>query len=132
MISTGVDALDQDKLSKGDLVDLNFENVNELGLTGLVFILILKPDLSIVVELTGKFEMVVLLDFDVVAGSQGMDISFKAVFIFHNSSSPVSERKQINTIFGDFHELICRQKEPFDLGLPELVALMPVLDLLAF
>ena len=129
MISTGVDALDQDKLSKGYLVDLDFENVDELGLTGQVFILILKPDLSIVVELTGKFEMVVLLDFDVVTGSQGMDISFKAVFVFHNSSSAVSERKQINTIFGDFHELICRQKEAFDLGLPELVALMPVLDL---
>ena len=83
--------MDQHKLSKSDFVHLDFENVGELGLTGHIFILILDLDLSIVVELTSKFQMVVTLNFEVITSSQWVDKSLEAVFVLDNSSAAVSE-----------------------------------------
>ena len=83
--------MDQHKLSEGDFVHLDFENVGELGLTGRVFILILDLDLSIVVELTSEFQMVVFLNFEVVAGAQWMNESLEPVFVLDDSATAVSE-----------------------------------------
>ena len=62
-------ALDQHKFSKSAFMDLNFVHTIEFGLTWHVVILILDLDLSIFVELEIKFNVALILYFEVVARS---------------------------------------------------------------
>lgn len=72
-------------------MDLDLKDVGELGLTHGIFVLILNFDLSIVVELACELKVVVFLDLEIVASSQWMNKSLKAVFVLDYSSARVSK-----------------------------------------
>ena len=61
-----------------------------------------------------------------------MDPTVKTILIFDFSSGFLTDREEIDTVFGQYHEVIGRQQEASDWRFPELVAFMPVFDKLGF
>lgn len=72
---TGIDTLEQEKLSKSNLMDLNFKDVVKMSLAISIRVLLLEANLSIIIELAGEEQMVCWLDLDVVNGSKRVDES---------------------------------------------------------
>lgn len=66
MVSAGVDALDQEKFSQCNFMNLYLENVCEVGVHVSIFVLVLNSNLSIIIELAREHEMILRLDFEVV------------------------------------------------------------------
>jgi len=72
---TGIDTLKQEKLSKSNLMDFNFEDVVKMSLAISIRVLLLEAHLSIIIELAGEEQMVCWLDLNVVNGSKRVDES---------------------------------------------------------
>jgi len=62
----GIDTLEQEKFSKSNLMDLNFEDVVKMSLAISIRVLLLEAHLSIIIELAGKEQVISWLDFYVV------------------------------------------------------------------
>jgi len=90
--------LDQHQLSESDLVDLDLENVIKVGLSIIVIVLLLQANLSIVVELTSKQQVIGWLNLQVIALAEGVDHSVESILILNYSTWLFSDSKQVDSI----------------------------------
>ena len=80
--TAAVNTLDNHQLPEGDFMDFNFENIVEMSLVLMVIILLLDTNLSVVIELHSKQQMISWLNFQVVALAKRVDHPLQPFFIF--------------------------------------------------
>lgn len=112
-------------------MDSDFENIFKLGVAVLVVVLLLDADGPFVVELAREQKMVGWFNFEIVAGTKGMQLSGVSVIVFDISALLHSKANDIDSIFIQDHEIIGGQNEAFDGCFPKLVGLVPVLNYLS-
>jgi hypothetical protein len=88
----------------------------------------LDANLSVVVVLASKQDMLVWLNFQVVAASKRMNLSFETFCVFNNSCFFITDTNNINTLIRNNQEIVTWQQEAFNWTFPKLETLMPELD----
>jgi hypothetical protein len=92
-------------------------------------VLILDADLSVLVVLASEQDMLFWLNFQVVAASKRMNLSFEAFCVFDGSGLGfVAQSDGVDTLLRNDQEIVAWQKEAFDWAFPKLEALVPELD----
>jgi len=93
-----IQTLNQHELSKSDLMNFDLINVLEFGLVIKCLILILDANLSVVIVLARKQDMLLWLNLQVVAASKRMHISFETFCVLNDSCFFISDSNNINTL----------------------------------
>jgi hypothetical protein len=93
-----IQTLNQHELSKSDLMYFDLINVLEFGLIIKCLILILDANLSVVIVLARKQDVLLWLNLQVVAASKRMNLSFEAFWVLDNSCFFISDSNNINTL----------------------------------
>ena len=94
----GIDTLDHEQLSQGDLMDLDLEDIVKVSLVVEIVVLVLDADLSVVVELAREEQVVRRFNLQVVATSKGVNQSVLSILVLDYSSLLLSQRNHIDSI----------------------------------
>jgi hypothetical protein len=86
-------------------MDLDSVDVIKLCLSHIVAKLVLDTYSPIVIELAPKINMIGLLNPQVVAGGKSMQHSSLSVVVRHWPRTFHSEVENVDTVFGDYHEI---------------------------
>lgn len=109
-------------------MDLDLVHVLEFSLVQSVLVLVLNANLSVLVILTSKQDVLLWLNLQVVAASKRMNLSFETFSVLNCSCSFISDGDDIDSLIRNDKEIVGWEQKSFNWTFPKLETFVPELD----
>ena len=90
--------MEKEELSESNLMDLDLKDIIKVSLAISIVILLLKADLSIIIELTGKKKMVSAFNLEIVARAERVNHPIEAILVLDHSVLLLTKSKKVDTV----------------------------------